>query len=44
MRDGTKFGDVSLVDTMLKDGLMDAFNNYHMGITGETMLVKDLIK
>ena len=34
MRAGTKFGDVGLVDTMMKDGLMDSFNNYHMGITG----------
>ena len=35
MRMGTKFGDVSLTDTMMKDGLTDAFNNYHMGITGK---------
>ena len=34
MRTGTKFGDVGMVDTMMKDGLIDAFNNYHMGITG----------
>jgi len=34
MRSGTKFGDVSMVDAMLKDGLIDAFHNYHMGITG----------
>ena len=34
MRAGTKFGDVNLVDTMMKDGLIDAFNNYHMGLTG----------
>ena len=27
-------GDASLVDTMMTDGLIDAFNNYHMGITG----------
>jgi acetyl-CoA C-acetyltransferase len=37
MRDGTKFGDVSLTDTMIKDGLWDAFNDYHMGITAENM-------
>ena len=37
MRAGTKFGDETLSDTMLKDGLMDAFNNYHMGITAENV-------
>ncbi|XP_052808171.1 acetyl-CoA acetyltransferase, cytosolic-like isoform X2 [Mya arenaria] len=37
MREGTKFGDVSMVDTMMKDGLTDAFNNYHMGITAENV-------
>ncbi|XP_078699112.1 acetyl-CoA acetyltransferase, cytosolic-like [Branchiostoma floridae x Branchiostoma belcheri] len=37
MRSGVKFGDVHLVDTMLNDGLMDAFNNYHMGITAENV-------
>ena len=36
MRNGVKFGDVSMVDTMLSDGLIDAFNNYHMGVTGIT--------
>ena len=35
MRAGTKMGDVTLTDTMLKDGLVDAFHNYHMGITGK---------
>ena len=35
MRAGTKFGDTNLVDTMMKDGLIDAFHNYHMGITGD---------
>lgn len=34
MRPGIKFGDAALKDTMLSDGLTDAFNNYHMGITG----------
>ncbi len=34
MRGGIKFGNATLVDTMLQDGLTDAFNNYHMGITG----------
>ena len=37
MRSGVKFGDSTLVDTMMKDGLMDAFNNYHMGITAENV-------
>lgn len=37
MRDGTKMGDVKLVDTMLKDGLFDAFNGYHMGTTAENV-------
>ncbi|CAC5426843.1 ACAT [Mytilus coruscus] len=37
MRSGTKFGDVSFVDSMLKDGLTDAFHNYHMGITAENV-------
>jgi acetyl-CoA C-acetyltransferase len=37
MRDGTKMGDVKLVDTMVKDGLWDAFNNYHMGTTAENV-------
>jgi hypothetical protein len=35
MRSPVKFGDVTLVDTMLKDGLVDAFHHYHMGITGK---------
>ena len=37
MRDGTKMGDVKFVDTMVKDGLWDAFNNYHMGTTAENV-------
>jgi acetyl-CoA C-acetyltransferase len=37
MRGGTKMGDVSLVDTMIKDGLTDVFNGYHMGITAENL-------
>jgi acetyl-CoA C-acetyltransferase len=35
MREGVKFGNKELMDTMLKDGLTDAFHSYHMGITGE---------
>jgi len=37
LRAGTKMGNVSLVDTMVHDGLWDAFNNYHMGITAENL-------
>ena len=37
MRDGTKMGDFKLIDTMIKDGLWDAFNGYHMGNTAENV-------
>jgi acetyl-CoA C-acetyltransferase len=37
MRDGTKMGDVKFIDTMIKDGLWDAFNGYHMGNTAENV-------
>ncbi len=37
LRGGTKMGDVGLVDTMIKDGLTDVFNSYHMGITAENL-------
>ncbi len=37
LRAGTKMGDVSLVDTMIKDGLTDVFNGYHMGMTAENL-------
>lgn len=37
LRNGAKMGDVSLVDTMIKDGLWDAFNGYHMGTTAENV-------
>ena len=37
LRGGTKMGPVSLADTMISDGLTDAFNNYHMGITAENL-------
>lgn len=40
LRAGAKMGDVTLVDTMLKDGLTDAFHNYHMGITAENLAEK----
>jgi acetyl-CoA C-acetyltransferase len=37
LRPGVKMGDVGLVDTMIKDGLTDVFNGYHMGITAENL-------
>jgi acetyl-CoA C-acetyltransferase len=37
LRAGTKMGAVDLIDTMIKDGLTDVFNNYHMGITAENV-------
>jgi len=40
MRDGTKMGDFKLVDSMIKDGLWDAFNGYHMGNTAENVAQK----
>ncbi len=39
-RDGFRMGDAKLVDTMVNDGLWDAFNNYHMGITAENLAKK----
>ena len=36
-RNGTKMGSLEMIDSMLKDGLMDAFNGYHMGITAENV-------
>ena len=37
IRAGTKMGDLGLIDTMIRDGLTDAFNGYHMGITAENL-------
>ncbi len=37
LRNGTKMGGLDLVDTMIKDGLWDAFNGYHMGTTAENV-------
>jgi acetyl-CoA C-acetyltransferase len=37
MRSGVKMGDFKLIDTMIKDGLTDAFFGYHMGITAENV-------
>jgi acetyl-CoA C-acetyltransferase len=40
LRAGVKMGDAPLIDTMLKDGLIDAFHGYHMGITAENVATK----
>lgn len=40
LRNGTKMGNTEFVDTMIKDGLWDAFNGYHMGITAENIAKK----
>lgn len=40
LRGGVKMGNASLVDTMVHDGLTDAFNAYHMGITAENLAEK----
>jgi acetyl-CoA C-acetyltransferase len=40
LRAGTKMGDLKFVDTMLRDGLFDAFHGYHMGITAENVAAK----
>ena len=40
LRDGAKMGDVAFVDTMIRDGLWDAFNGYHMGNTAENVAQK----
>ncbi|WP_372799800.1 acetyl-CoA C-acetyltransferase [Paracoccus seriniphilus] len=37
LRAGQKMGDVKMIDTMIRDGLWDAFNNYHMGQTAENV-------
>src|SRR5579872_4112237 len=37
LRNGVKMGDAQMVDTMIKDGLWDAFNGYHMGNTAENV-------
>jgi acetyl-CoA C-acetyltransferase len=40
LRGGVKFGSAEMVDTMIKDGLWDVFNDYHMGITAENIATK----
>ncbi len=43
LRTGTKMGDVAYTDTMIKDGLWDAFNGYHMGQTAENVAEQNQI-
>ena len=40
LRAGQKMGDMKYIDTMIRDGLWDAFNNYHMGQTAENVAAK----
>ena len=40
LRNGQKMGDLALIDTMIKDGLTDAFHGYHMGQTAENIANK----
>ncbi len=37
LRAGQKMGDLQFIDTMIRDGLWDAFNGYHMGVTAENV-------
>ncbi|KQS63814.1 acetyl-CoA acetyltransferase [Rhizobium sp. Leaf371] len=40
LRSGVKMGDFKMIDTMIKDGLTDAFHGYHMGVTAENIAKK----
>jgi len=40
LRTGVKFGSCNLIDTLLDDGLTDAFYNIHMAITGKTKILQ----
>src|ERR1044071_2185364 len=40
LRQGVKMGNAEMIDTMIKDGLWDAFNGYHMGNTAENVAQK----
>jgi acetyl-CoA C-acetyltransferase len=40
LRSGVKMGELKLLDTMLRDGLTDAFHGYHMGVTAENVATK----
>lgn len=41
LRNGTKMGDLNFVDTMIRDGLWDIFNGYHMGVTAENVAAQN---
>ena len=43
LRNGQKMGDLNFIDTMIKDGLWDAFNGYHMGTTAENVATQGQI-
>ena len=43
LRNGQKMGNLELIDTMIKDGLWDAFNGYHMGTTAENLATQGQI-
>ena len=43
LRNGTKMGNLEFIDTMIKDGLWDAFNGYHMGTTAENVATQGQI-
>src|SRR3989454_6854813 len=43
LRSGQKMGSLAMVDTMIKDGLWDAFNGYHMGTTAENVAKREQI-
>ena len=40
INDGKKLEETNLIDTMIRDGLWDAFNGYHMGVTAENVATK----
>ncbi len=40
LREGKKLGNIEMIDTMIKDGLWDAFHGYHMGVTAENVATK----
>ncbi len=40
LREGKKLGNAEIIDTMIKDGLWDAFHGYHMGVTAENVATK----
>ena len=44
LRGGKKLGNATMIDTMINDGLWDAFDNYHMGITAENVATKFQVK